>query len=225
MIFDVVLFDFGGTLDGPGDYWLDRFAACYHDCNVDVPRSQLAAAFAHATRRSYADAEMRHRYLESTVACHVAWQDEVLGRNDRAAAAAITAAFVERTRANLAATRPWLERWQARTRLGVVSNFYGNVHLLLDEAGFTPLLTTIVDSTAVDVAKPDPRIFAIALERVGVAPERSLYVGDSFEKDVLGARSAGIRTAWLPGPGEPRRTDASADFVLERFADLDRVIE
>ena len=47
------------------------------------------------------------------------------------------------------------------------------------------------------VAKPDPRIFVLAAERLGVAPEEILHVGDDPVLDVVGARDAGLRTAWI----------------------------
>ena len=55
----------------------------------------------------------------------------------------------------------------------------------------------VVDSTVVGVAKPDPEIFAIALRELGVAPERTLHVGDSVHFDVEGARAAGINAVHL----------------------------
>ena len=47
------------------------------------------------------------------------------------------------------------------------------------------------------VAKPDPRIFVLAAERLGVAPEEILHVGDDPVLDVVGARDAGLKTAWI----------------------------
>ena len=51
----------------------------------------------------------------------------------------------------------------------------------------------IVDSGAVGVAKPDPRIFHLALEAVGTTPDRAIHVGDAYQYDVRGARAAGVR--------------------------------
>lgn len=47
------------------------------------------------------------------------------------------------------------------------------------------------------IAKPDPRIFSAAAERLGVAPGEILHVGDDPVLDVAGAREAGLRTAWI----------------------------
>jgi putative hydrolase of the HAD superfamily len=83
--------------------------------------------------------------------------------------------------------------------LVVVSNADGTVDRLLATSGLVQVgpgpgveLVGIIDSGAVGVAKPDPRIFEIALDLVGVAPERALHVGDAYSYDVGGARAAGI---------------------------------
>jgi putative hydrolase of the HAD superfamily len=85
----------------------------------------------------------------------------------------------------------------AGRRLAVVSNAEGQVEQDLVAAGFGPYLETVVDSHLVGVAKPDPRIFAIALERLGARPEQALYVGDVPAYDVAGARAAGLPAVLL----------------------------
>ena len=81
--------------------------------------------------------------------------------------------------------------------VGVVSNADGTVDRLLATAGLAAYLAFVVDSGAVGIEKPDPRIFRLALDRAGVAPEEALYVGDLYPVDVVGARSAGIEPVLL----------------------------
>ena len=63
--------------------------------------------------------------------------------------------------------------------------------------GPLPEVAAIVDSGVLGVAKPDPRIFAPALEALGTAPARTLYVGDTVHADVRGARNAGLPVVQL----------------------------
>lgn len=77
-------------------------------------------------------------------------------------------------------------------RVGVVSNAEGRVETDLESAGFDGLLETVVDSHHVGVEKPDPGIFAIALERLGARAESTIFVGDVPAVDLDGARAAGI---------------------------------
>ncbi|HSL20060.1 MAG TPA: HAD family hydrolase [Vicinamibacterales bacterium] len=58
-------------------------------------------------------------------------------------------------------------------------------------------IDALVVSEEAGVAKPDPEIFRIALERVGCAPGQALMIGDSWNADIMGARAAGIRAIWF----------------------------
>jgi len=76
--------------------------------------------------------------------------------------------------------------------IGVVSNAEGRVEKDLGAAGYEGLLDVVVDSHVVGVEKPDPRIFHIALERLGADPAGAVFLGDVPSVDVVGARAAGI---------------------------------
>ena len=85
-------------------------------------------------------------------------------------------------------------------KMAVVSNADGHVERILREIGVCQVgpgdgveVDAVIDSTLVGFAKPDPRIFKIALERLGVDPGGAVHVGDIVGADVVGAQSAGIR--------------------------------
>jgi putative hydrolase of the HAD superfamily len=82
-------------------------------------------------------------------------------------------------------------------RLAVVSNWDVALREHLEELGLADHFATVVTSAEAGAPKPDPRIFWLALERLGVRPERALHVGDS-EADEQGARAAGM--AFAPAP-------------------------
>jgi HAD superfamily hydrolase (TIGR01509 family) len=198
-----MLFDYGGTLDGPASHWLPRFLQLYRDAGVELTFERFREAFDHATRCGYHDPTVATFDLQQLVEFHVARQLEHLGLTTAGLATQVVRAFVRGSRSALADSRAVLGRLHGRVALGVVSNFYGNVERILDDAGFAVLLDAVVDSARVGVSKPDPAIFALALEQLDCEPAEVLYVGDSFEKDVVGARGAGLRTAWLVGPVDP----------------------
>lgn len=84
-------------------------------------------------------------------------------------------------------------------RLGIVSNADGSVGQRLREQeilqvgpGLGIEVECVIDSGEVGVQKPDPRIFKIALDALGLPPERVWYVGDMPGIDVVGARAAGL---------------------------------
>ena len=89
--------------------------------------------------------------------------------------------------------REALERFRAAgLRLAIVSNAEGNVESDAIRFGIKNYFDAIIDSHVVGVSKPDPRIFEIALERLGVAPRAALFAGDIYSVDMLGAKAAGI---------------------------------
>lgn len=222
----LVLFDFGGTLDGPGSPWVDRFAVAYAEAGVDVPTDAVRQAAAVGTGAAYQTPTVAGYDLRETVAFHVARQFAHLGIVDAAAVERIVAIFVRDATAALAASRTLLERLRHRFLLGVVSNFYGNLHRILSSADISPVLSSVVDSTVAGVSKPDPRIFALAIGQAGVCAAETIYVGDSLQQDIIPARAAGLRTAWLVGPHGDVASQSGdpADVRLRALGDLERLL-
>ena len=94
--------------------------------------------------------------------------------------------------------RTSLARFRARgLRLAVVSNANGTVGALFDRLELTPFFDAVLDSAVEGVEKPDPRLFLLALERLGALPGEAVHVGDFYSVDVVGARAAGIRPILL----------------------------
>src|SRR5713101_4944747 len=105
MTLRAICFDYGGTLDGPADHWLDRFARLYEEAGLTLAFDRVRDAFDHATRCAYADARVAHMGLQALIDFHVARQLEQLGVDDGAIAARISGAFVDASRAALANSR------------------------------------------------------------------------------------------------------------------------
>jgi len=90
---------------------------------------------------------------------------------------------------------------QQGTRLGVVTN--GPTawqSRKLDVLGLSTFFDVVVISESEGLTKPDPRIFARAVERIGIAPGEAMFVGDHPEIDVAGARAAGLIPVWKRMP-------------------------
>ena len=81
--------------------------------------------------------------------------------------------------------------------LAVVANWDISLHEHLAELEITALVDTVVTSADAGAAKPEPAIFLLALDRLGVRPERALHVGDE-QVDEQGAQAAGMRFAPAP---------------------------
>ncbi len=82
--------------------------------------------------------------------------------------------------------------------MGVVTNnSVKDQRRKLEICGVAPYLRTMVISQVVGFQKPDPRIFRVALERLGAEPSEATMVGDSYSSDVVGALAAGLTPVWL----------------------------
>lgn len=94
-------------------------------------------------------------------------------------------------------------------KVAVLSNSEGGLADLFEEIGLAPLFVTIVDSGRVGIEKPDPRIFAHALEQIGGEPSRAVHIGDSWSADIVGALGAGWRAIYYPSraANAPEMTD------------------
>ena len=97
--------------------------------------------------------------------------------------------------------RPVLEALRARFPLVLVSNFYGNVEAVLTDFDLRKYFDDIIESAVVGVRKPDPAIFRLGVEALGMRPDEVLVVGDSLKKDILPAESIGCHVAWIKGKG------------------------
>ncbi len=99
---------------------------------------------------------------------------------------------------------------------GIVSNWDSHLDGLCRGLNLDSRVGFILSSSRAGVAKPHPRIFELALERAGVAPDRVLHVGDSLQDDVAGARRAGLDALWIRQRGEEPPADvATADSLLD----------
>ncbi len=82
-------------------------------------------------------------------------------------------------------------------RVGVVSNSEGRVADLLAEIGIADAFEVVIDSARVGIEKPDPRIFALAIDALGGGSGPHVHIGDSWSADVAGALGAGWRAIWF----------------------------
>lgn len=101
-------------------------------------------------------------------------------------------------------------------RVAVLSNSEGRLAELLAEIGVRDAFDCVIDSGAVGVAKPDRRIFELAIEALGVRADCAcVHVGDSWSADIAGALGAGWRAVWF---GRHARATGDARIAHARDA-------
>jgi putative hydrolase of the HAD superfamily len=108
--------------------------------------------------------------------------------------------------------------------VGLISNWDLSCRTVLSENGLDWLLDVIVVSGEAGFEKPDPRIFQIALQAAGVTPEHSLYVGDNYYDDVLGARAAGMDCLLLAPYGRTGIEEIAHDRLIAEIGEVDQAL-
>ena len=138
-----------------------------------------------------------------------AWEEAVAtcGIDDPALAASLASRFLEERRASQQAY-PWshavLAELRPRYRLGMITNGAPDLQRLkLAGAGVEGLFDPLVISGDLGVGKPEAAIFRHALGHAGVEPHETVMIGDSWQRDVLGAAGVGVRPIWLDATGAP----------------------
>jgi HAD superfamily hydrolase (TIGR01549 family) len=212
---ETVLFDFGGTLDSDGVPWKERFHALYRAEGLNLSAEAFASAF-YAADDALVGALARTTGLDETVDLLAAnLEAELASRGgspevdsvDRGQR--VASRFLSEMSAAFARNRPVLEALSERYRLGVVSNFYGNLEAVCESSGLGPLFGVMTDSQRVGAEKPDPAIFQVALSALNAAPETSVMVGDSLRRDYEGARRSGMGFIWI-APEDVQAAERSA---------------
>jgi putative hydrolase of the HAD superfamily len=103
-------------------------------------------------------------------------------------------------------------------RIGLITNGPADVQRAkIERLGLAPLVDFALVSGEVGIEKPDPAIFQEALRRGAASAEETVFVGDSPDHDVAGARAAGIRAVWMNRTGRPWPTadPAPADEIRD----------
>jgi FMN phosphatase YigB (HAD superfamily) len=255
---EAITFDFGNTLVPVDRASLEAVVAALADAaapRFHVDRGSFLAAWREERARQFREDVPRFREVDLAVrlrrvlarlrgasapAPDEAWDDAAAA--ERSTASEVAFAVDVYSRAFVAGIPPdpavgaLLARLAPRYRLGILSNWPLAITIdrYAEAAGWTPHLAAIVVSERVGTIKPHPAIFRaaeVALAEPGRPPldgSRILHVGDDWVADVVGARDAGWRAAYLrtrpadsPLPGSEPDGRAEPDFVLDRLADLE----
>jgi putative hydrolase of the HAD superfamily len=221
----VLLFDFGGTLDADGVAWKDRFFRLWRDEGEDASSDAFDRAF-YAADDALVGALPAALPLAETASRLARGIGEGLGTGDRSLPGRVADRFAAESRESLSRSAALLARLSSRYRLGVVSNFYGNLEAVCREAGLGRYLSAAVDSAEVGCRKPEPAIFHAALERLSAGAAETIFVGDSPARDMAGARGVGMRHVLVageafntfrpccPGDSRIRRVEELAEMFL-----------
>lgn len=226
------IFDYGGTLDTAGRHWGKVLWNGYVRHGVPVDGQAFREAYVYAERklgscpiirpddtfRTTLDKKLALElgFLSSGERAYISEKDAAKFRKD------ILDDIYEGVKQTTVESRKVLEAVKARFPMVLVSNFYGNIGTVLGEFGLDGLFDSVIESAVVGVRKPDPAIFRLGVEALGLLPEETVVVGDSYDKDIVPAKQAGCRAVWLKGEGwDERQYDESLpDAVITELGQV-----
>jgi putative hydrolase of the HAD superfamily len=115
-----------------------------------------------------------------------------------------------------------LEKLHGKYKLGIVSNFAipECVHKLLEKHGLDTFFDVVVVSGAVNKRKPSPKIFQKALKKLGVNAENTVFVGDTVDADVIGAKAAGMKSIFIERRVQEDAKQACPNQTIKSLSEL-----
>lgn len=121
-------------------------------------------------------------------------------------------------------TNSLLETMFTKYKLGLVTNFayYPTIHKILDKFDLKRFFNAIVISGIVGWKKPSLQIFEVALSQLSARPEETVFIGDDYEVDIVGAKNAGMKTILL---NKETTDNEKADIKIKHLNELPSVIK
>lgn len=201
------IFDYGGTLDTGGQHWGKVIWHAYERQQVPVSEEAFREAYVHAERTLGKNPIIQPDFtFYKTIETKIRIQLEYLQENNYVSSVSyylkpLTDALYEATVKETTKSREVLLQLKQQYPMVLVSNFYGNIATVLKEFKLDGIFDTIIESAVVGVRKPDPQIFTLGVEALGMQPDEVVVVGDSMDKDIIPASKAGCHTVWFKGEG------------------------
>lgn len=233
MEFKGIIFDYGGTLDTGGCHWGKMIWHAYERNNVPVSERMFREAYVFAERKLGANFIIQPDYsFYKTLEIKLTLEFEYLSTKGILSATgfslvsmknAVLKDLYENVKKHTAHSREVLLKLKEKKYpLVLVSNFYGNISVVLNEFGFDNLFVGIVESAVVNVRKPDPAIFQLGVTAINMTPKDVVVVGDSYAKDIVPAHSIGCKTVWMKGEDWINEVylKSVADVIIQDIAQL-----
>lgn len=227
-----VIFDYGGTIDTNSRHWAEVLWEKYRELQVPVDKPVFREAYVHGERTLARQPLVKpednfYDVLRIKTRVQMDWlvENGILPREKAVAenyASRIADACYAYVLEVLKRTRSVVKTLSEHYKLVLVSNFYGNIQAVLKDFGLDGFFSRIVESSVVGVRKPDPAIYRLGVEAMGLPAGQVLVVGDSFSKDVVPAKKIGCKVAWLKGEGwgNEETDDSLPDVVITDLPDL-----
>ena len=214
-----ILFDFGGCLDSDGEHSRDLFLSQFKKFNIiesneDLKRFQ--ETYSAVDKKVISESLVKNSLLlhMNEVMCkHIAFfLDKFDEKKINLAAKAIT----DKQSHYIKRNKSIIEKLSKQFNLGIISNFSGNLEIILDEFKIKNYFKFVIDSYYVGMSKPDHRIFELALSFCNTPASKTCFIGDNLNNDIYPAKTLGMKTILIG----KKDLNLEADYRINSLEEL-----
>jgi len=228
---DAIFFDFGGTLDTNGIHWSEKFWEVYQKFNIPINYGEFREAYVYAepnVQKYIRKTDNLFFTLKTQVSLQLNYLSErgiSFSKEMHNSVLQITQECYKDVISNITDIKPLLKELKLSYKIGLVSNFYGNIKAVCKDLDIDSYFDVIVDSAELQISKPDPQIFKTAIDIMDVNTERAVVIGDSYDRDIVPAKKLGCKTIWLKRKSwKKQNSSESADFIIHSVIDLEKYL-
>ncbi len=224
--FDAIIFDLDSTLTSSGRYPVE--ASRWLLSRIVASPDEYLTSYVNELIRFYREGIDRvvqgSRYVPPFFIIRTAMEESLRSLGLEAAPMIIdeAARILKQLHLEMAVTNPGTVEVlhglrDSGVKMGVLTNtFEGHASMILERLGLSDFFTVVVDGRMARAYKPMPEIFRLALAHLDSVADRSLYVGDEYYADIVGAAAVGIRSVWVNERNQP------PDDLIRRYGDYTR---
>ena len=121
-------------------------------------------------------------------------------------------------------TKEILEQLRQEYKLGIIANQLPGLEQRLKAFGILEYFDAIFSSADLELAKPDPAIFKLALQKTNCLPHQAIMIGDRLDNDIVPAKRIGMKTIWIKQGfsrlAQVKNLEERADRTVEKLTDL-----
>ena len=230
-----IIFDYGGTIDTDGIHWGEFIWEQYKETGVDISHETYRETYVHGERflaknHVIEPTDTFHTLLRKKIAIHFDYlhnrfPEKHFSKED---AERIADGCYNKVKKTMETTCAVVKELSKQYPLVLVTNFYGNMPVVLKEFNLSEYFKTIVESSVVGLRKPDPALFALGVEALGFEPHEIVVIGDSYRKDIYPSSTLGCRTVWLKNVCWEEETVVQgdeADAIIRTLKELPQYIK
>lgn len=197
-----LIFDFGGTLDYDGKNWGTRLYSMFKDTTFPINRTDFFAACEKAMDLLYSDRRSMTMTYKETIDVYIFWVMKYLDLTIENYKHTLVDPFLNDSHKTLIKNKNIVSQLADNYTLGVLSNNFGNCRGWCTEFALDTYFNIIIDSTEVNIKKPNLKIFSLAAEQLNLKPEECVYIGDKYEVDIIPPQKLGMHVIWLNSTDE-----------------------